>query len=77
MRRFVYNSRHQQTKVETEDGRVQKNLYDAEGLRFELTENGKRACFVYYDSELLYEEEKKYENGNTAKGYDRGYEGAR
>ena len=29
-RRFTYNSFHQQTQVETETGKVQKNRYDAE-----------------------------------------------
>ena len=55
-RRFAYNSKHQQTKVETEDGHVQENRYDAEGLRFELLENGKRTRFVYHQGELLHEE---------------------
>lgn len=49
-------SRHQQTKVETETGNVQENLYDVENLRFELLENGGRTSFVYHNGELLYEE---------------------
>ena len=56
IRRFSYNSRHQQTRVETETGSVQENRYDAEGLRFELLENGRRTSFVYHDGELLQEE---------------------
>ena len=56
MRRFAYNSKHQQTRVETKDGQVQENRYDAEGLRFELLENGKRTRFVYHQGELLHEE---------------------
>ena len=31
----------QQIKAKTENGSVQENRYDAEGLRFELLENGK------------------------------------
>ncbi len=54
-RRFTYNSRHQQTRVETETGNVQENRYDAEGLRYELLENGRRTSFVYHNGELLYE----------------------
>ena len=53
IRRFSYNSRHQQTRVETETGSVQENRYDAEGLRFELLENGRRTSFVYHNGELL------------------------
>ncbi len=56
IRLFSYNSRHQQTRVEIENGNVQENRYDAEGLRFELLENGRRTSFVYHDGELLHEE---------------------
>ncbi len=41
-RSFSYNSRHQQVKVETENGSVQENRYDAENLRYELLENGSK-----------------------------------
>ena len=53
--RFTYNSRHQQTRIETTDGRIQENKYDAEGLRYDLIENGKRTRFIYHNGELLYE----------------------
>ena len=56
IRRFSYNSRRQQIRVETETGNVQENRYDAEGLRFELLENGRRTSFVYHNGELLQEE---------------------
>ena len=52
---FTYNSLHQQTQVETETGNIQKNRYDAEGLRYELIENGRRTSFVYHNGELLHE----------------------
>ncbi len=55
IRRFIYNSRHQQIQVETETGKVQENRYDAEGLRYELLENGRRTSFVYHNGELLHE----------------------
>ena len=32
---------------------MQENRYDAEGLRFELLENGRRTSFVYHNGELL------------------------
>lgn len=41
IRRYSYNSLHQQIWVCTEDGNVQENRYDAEGLRYEMLENGK------------------------------------
>lgn len=56
IRLFSYNSHHQQTTVETENGSVQENRYDAEGLRFELLENGRKTSFVYHNGELLHEE---------------------
>jgi YD repeat-containing protein len=55
IRRFTYNSLHQQTQVETETGKIQKNRYDAEGLRYELIENGRRTSFIYHNGELLHE----------------------
>ena len=55
IRRFTYNSLHQQTQVETETGNIQKNRYDAEGLRYELIENGRRTSFIYHNGELLHE----------------------
>ena len=79
IRRFSYNSRRQQTRVETETGSVQENRYDAEGLRFELLENGRRTSFVYHDGELLQEEgreeqEISYHLGAGMEAFRRGQE---
>ena len=79
IRRFSYNSRHQQTRVETETGSVQENRYDAEGLRFELLENGRRTSFVYHDGELLQEEGREeqgtsYHLGAGMEAFQRGQE---
>ena len=79
IRRFSYNSRHQQTRVETETGNVQENRYDAEGLRFELLENGRRTSFVYHDGELLQEEGREeqgtsYHLGAGMEAFRRGQE---
>ena len=41
--------------METESGNVQENRYDAENLRFELLENGRRTSFVYHNGEPLHE----------------------
>ena len=79
IRRFSYNSRRQQTRVETETGSVQENRYDAEGLRFELLENGRRTSFVYHDGELLQEEGREeqgtsYHLGAGMEAFRRGQE---
>ena len=66
MSRFFYNSKNQQIRTETEDGQVQENRYDAEGLRYEVRENANRIRFVYHQGELLYEkggEESSYHQG--------------
>ena len=78
-RRFSYNSRHQQARVETENGNVQENRYDAENLRFELLENGRRTGFVYHNGELLHEEgregqEVSYHLGLGIDAFQRGEE---
>ena len=79
IRLFSYNSRRQQTRVETETGNVQENRYDAEGLRFELLENGRRTRFVYHDGELLQEEGREeqgtsYHLGAGMEAFRRGQE---
>ena len=53
--RFFYKSKNQQIRTETEEGQVQENRYDAEGLRYEVKENANRIRFVYHQGELLYE----------------------
>ena len=78
-RRFSYNSRHQQARVETENGSVQENRYDAESLRFELLENGRKTGFVYHNGELLHEEgregqEVSYHLGLGIDAFQRGEE---
>ena len=79
IRRFSYNSRRQQTRVETETGNVQENRYDAEGLRLELLENGRRTSFVYHNGELLQEEGREeqktsYHLGAGIEAFQRGQE---
>ena len=71
-RRFTYNSLHQQTQVETETGNIQKNRYDAEGLRYELIENGRRTSFVYHNGELLHEKGEKAGLSKEATSYHLG-----
>lgn len=42
--------------MDCEDGRSQENLYDAEGLRYGVKDDGISTRFVYYQGELLQEE---------------------
>ena len=65
--------------METETGNVQENRYDAEGLRFELLENGRRTSFVYHNGELLQEEGREeqgtsYHLGAGMEAFRRGQE---
>ena len=65
--------------METENGRVQENRYDAENLRFELLENGRRTSFVYHNGELLHEEGREeqktsYHLGVGIDAFQRGQE---
>ena len=46
---------NRQTHVQLPDGREQENLYDGEGLRAGLTENGKNTTFLFYNGEILAE----------------------
>ena len=71
-RRFTYNNLHQQTQVETETGNIQKNRYDAEGLRYELIENGRRTSFVYHNGELLHEKGEEAGLSKEATSYHLG-----
>ncbi len=59
VRTYTYNTKNQQTQVELEDGTVQTNRYDPEGLRHEMEENGKLLRFVYHKGELVYERGEK------------------
>ena len=72
IRRFTYNSLHQQTQVETETGNIQKNRYDAEGLRYELIENSRRTSFVYHNGELLQEKGEEAGLSKEATSYHLG-----
>ena len=44
--------------MQTKVGDIQKNHYDAEGLRSQMEENGKLVSFVYADREVITEEDK-------------------
>ena len=67
---YTYDGFHRQQKVQTYDGQVQINHYDAEGLHHELEENGKLVQFLYSDREVVAETGT---DGTTIR-YLRGYE---
>ena len=44
---YAYDAFNRNTRVETFDGNIQINRYDAEGLRSEMEENGRLAVFIF------------------------------
>ena len=45
--RYSYDAFNRTTRVETFDGNIQLNRYDAEGLRYEMEENGNLVQFIF------------------------------
>ena len=46
---YLYDCLNRITEVKTKAGDIQKNHYDAEGLRSQMEENGKLVSFIYVD----------------------------
>ena len=57
--RYEYDAFNRNTKVETFDGNIQINRYDAEGLRHEMEENGKLVTFIFRGDEVVTEESQE------------------
>ena len=56
--RYSYDAFNRTEKVETFDGHIQFNRYDAEGLRYEMEENGNLVQFIFnQDREVVTEED--------------------
>ncbi|MBO5508267.1 MAG: RHS repeat-associated core domain-containing protein, partial [Bacteroides sp.] len=53
---YTYDAFNRTEKVETFDGHVQINRYDAEGLRHEMEEDGKLVQFIFRGDEVVTEE---------------------
>ena len=53
---YSYDAFNRQTAVETFDGNIQINHYDAEGLRHEMEENGRLVQFIFRGTEVVVEE---------------------
>ena len=56
---YTYDAFNRNTKVETFNGNIQINHYDAEGLRHEMEENGKLVTFIYRGDEVIAEESQE------------------
>lgn len=54
-KRYSYDGFNRATKVETVDGQTQVNRYDAEGLRYEMEENGRLVQFIFSGREAAVE----------------------
>ncbi|WP_207650876.1 RHS repeat-associated core domain-containing protein [Anaerocolumna jejuensis] len=55
---YTYDAFHRTSRVETFDGAIQINRYDAEGLRHEMEENGNLVQFIFRGTEVAVEESK-------------------
>ena len=62
--RYSYDAFNRTVKVETFDGSIQVNHYDAEGLRHEMEENGRLVRFIFHKGEAVAEQE---ENSNVVR----------
>ena len=56
--KYTYDAFNRTVKVETFDGNVQVNRYDAEGLRHEMEENGRLVRFIFHKGEAVAEQEE-------------------
>ncbi|WP_140401265.1 RHS repeat domain-containing protein, partial [Anaeromassilibacillus sp. An200] len=59
---YSYDAFNRTVKAEAFDGNVQVNRYDAEGLRYEMEENGRLVRFIFHKGEAVAEQE---ENSNV------------
>ena len=57
--RYEYDAFNHNTKVETFNGNIQINRYDAEGLRHEMEENGRLVSFIFRGDEVVAEESQE------------------
>ena len=67
--KYTYDAFNRTEKVETFDGHVQINRYDAEGLRHEMEEDGRLVQFIFRGDEIV-AEEKDSSIIRYIRGYD-------
>ncbi len=68
--RYTYDLFNRTEKVETFDGHVQINRYDAEGLRSGIEEDGRLVQFIFRNQEVVTELEKDKGMTRYIRGYD-------
>ena len=68
--RYTYDGFNRTEKVETFDGNVQINHYDAEGLRHEIEENGKLVQFIFNTNREVAVEKSETDTLRLIRGYD-------
>ena len=66
---YTYDGFNRMVKAEDIQGNIQRNRYDAEGLRYEMEENERLYRYVYDEREVITEE-----SGQEVVRYIRGYE---
>ena len=67
---YLYDCLNRITEVQTKAGDIQKNHYDAEGLRSQMEENGKLVSFIYADREVIAEEDEAGEHIRYIRGHE-------
>ena len=67
---YLYDCLNRITEVKTKAGDIQKNHYDAEGLRSQMEENGKLVSFIYTDREVIAEEDEAGEHIRYIRGHE-------
>ncbi len=56
--KYFYDGFGRMKKIETREGKEQKNYYDAEGLRYQIEENGSQIEYVYRGREVILEKKE-------------------
>ena len=67
---YLYDCLNRITEIKTKAGDIQKNHYDAEGLRSQMEENGKLVSFIYADREVITEEDEAGEHIRYIRGHE-------
>ena len=67
---YLYDCLNRITEIKTKAGDIQKNHYDAEGLRSQMEENGKLVSFIYADREVITEEDEVGEHIRYIRGHE-------
>ena len=66
---YEYDGFNRAVKSESFDGNIQVNRYDAEGLRYELEENGRLVQFIFHQGDVV-AEQNETDTLRLIRGYD-------